>query len=100
MTQQVSEYYRFCPDQPKVLISDAVCISRRRVHYAWCAGCRFNDDEKAAKTHGVASSGQPGASAKSKKRPPAEPEHPRHVQIEIEEKHPAGTDTEPPSRDD
>lgn len=44
--QDVSEYYRYCPDQPKALISDAVCMGRRRTRYPQCPGCRFNDDER------------------------------------------------------
>jgi phosphomannomutase len=39
-------YTRYCPDQPKVLISDAVCAGRRRANYHLCRGCQFNDDEK------------------------------------------------------
>ena len=41
-------YHRFCPDQPKLLISDAICAGRRRANYHLCPGCRFNDDEKGA----------------------------------------------------
>jgi len=44
--QSVQDYYRFCPNQPKVLISDAVCFGRRRASYPYCPGCQFNDDEK------------------------------------------------------
>jgi len=44
--QDVSEYYRYCPDQPKQLISDSVCLGRRRSRYPHCAGCQFNDDER------------------------------------------------------
>jgi len=44
--QDVSEYYRYCPDQPEMLISDAVCLGRRRGRYPQCPGCRFNDEEK------------------------------------------------------
>jgi len=50
--QSVDEYYRFCPPQPEVLISDAVCLGRRRSSYPYCKGCQFNDDEK---------EGRPGA---------------------------------------
>jgi hypothetical protein len=46
MAQDIKDYYRYCPDQPRILISDATCFSRRRVNYPWCAGCPFNDDEK------------------------------------------------------
>ena len=46
MVQKASDYYRFCADQPTVLISDSVCTSRRKTHYHLCAGCRFNDDER------------------------------------------------------
>jgi len=44
--QSVEDYYRFCPNQPKVLISDAVCLGRRRASYPYCPGCQFNDDEQ------------------------------------------------------
>ncbi len=44
--QSVDEYYRYCPNQPKVLISDAVCMGRRRASYPFCRGCQFNDDER------------------------------------------------------
>ena len=43
--QDVEDYYRFCPNQPKILISDAVCLGRRRASYPFCRGCEFNDDE-------------------------------------------------------
>ena len=46
--QEVSEYYRFCPDRVDIKLSDAVCFGRRRANYPYCQGCRFNDDEKAA----------------------------------------------------
>ena len=39
------QYDRFCPDQPHMLISGAVCAGRRRANYHLCSGCRFNDDE-------------------------------------------------------
>lgn len=44
MPQRCSEYYRFCPDQPHIFISDAICIGRRRVNFPQCPGCQFNDD--------------------------------------------------------
>ncbi|UCG17231.1 MAG: phosphomannomutase/phosphoglucomutase [Phycisphaerales bacterium] len=46
--QKSAEYNRQCPNQPKVLISDAVCAGRRRSNYPYCKGCRFNDDERGA----------------------------------------------------
>ena len=44
--QSVTEYYRYCPEQVEVKISDAVCIGRRRSNFSMCRGCQFNDDEK------------------------------------------------------
>ncbi len=44
--QSTTDYYRYCPDQVEVKMSDAVCIGRRRTHYPQCKGCQFNDDEK------------------------------------------------------
>ena len=46
--QSTQEYRRFCPDQPSVLISDAVCQGRRRGRYPQCPSCRFNDPESGA----------------------------------------------------
>ncbi len=53
MMQSVEEYYRYCPNQPKVLISDAVCLGRRRASYPYCPGCQFNDDEQGGASAGV-----------------------------------------------
>lgn len=51
MVQRVSDYYRYCPNEPKILISDAVCLGRRRTHYPYCVGCPFNDDERQGAAH-------------------------------------------------
>ncbi len=48
--QSIAEYYRYCPDQVEVKISDAVCNGRRRVNYPYCRGCVFNDDEIAKRS--------------------------------------------------
>jgi len=47
MAQDAREYYRFCPGQERIKISDAVCMGRRRAAYPKCKGCQFNDDERA-----------------------------------------------------
>ncbi len=52
--QEVSEYTRFCPDNPSVIISDAVCAARRRSRFPQCPGCRFNEDETREVVTGVA----------------------------------------------
>ncbi len=39
------QYQRYCPDQPNVPISGAICAGRRRANYHLCHGCQFNDDE-------------------------------------------------------
>lgn len=58
--QPVAEYYKYCPEQVEVKISDAVCIGRRRSNFSMCPGCQFNDDEKEGSTaHGVAGSHRP-----------------------------------------
>lgn len=44
--QTIQEYYKYCPDQVEVKISDAVCFGRRRANYPRCPGCQFNDDER------------------------------------------------------
>lgn len=40
------EYYRYCPGEERIKISDAICLGRRRINYPKCKGCQFNDDEK------------------------------------------------------
>jgi len=45
--QNPHEYYRFCPGEEPIKLSDAVCLGRRRGNYPKCRGCRFNDAEKA-----------------------------------------------------
>ncbi len=47
-TPSKKDYYRYCPGEESVKISNAICRGRRRVHFPKCAGCQFNDDEKAA----------------------------------------------------
>jgi phosphomannomutase len=46
--QDPSDYYRYCPNQPKVLISDAVCQGRRHANYPFCRDCQFNDENRAS----------------------------------------------------
>ena len=46
MDQQPSQYFRFCPGEERVKLSDAICLGRRRINYHKCKGCQFNDDEK------------------------------------------------------
>lgn len=41
-----AEYYRYCPGEEHNKISDAVCLGRRRMNFAKCKGCQFNDDER------------------------------------------------------
>jgi phosphomannomutase len=47
-TQRPADYYRYCPGEESVHISDAICFGRRRVSYPKCKGCQFNDDEQRA----------------------------------------------------
>jgi len=63
------EYYRYCPGEEHIKISDAICIGRRRSNFHKCAGCQFNDDEKASgKTQGALGKAMP-ASTKSDEEP-------------------------------
>jgi len=45
--QHPHEYFRYCPGEEKITLSDAVCLGRRRSNYPKCKGCQFNDDEHA-----------------------------------------------------
>ncbi|MBN1344208.1 MAG: phosphomannomutase/phosphoglucomutase [Phycisphaerae bacterium] len=44
--QASQEYFRFCPGEERIKISDAVCKGRRRVSFHRCKSCPFNDDLK------------------------------------------------------
>lgn len=44
--QSTGDYFKFCPGEENVKISNAICRGRRRTHFPKCPGCRFNDDEK------------------------------------------------------
>ncbi len=46
MPETPEHYCRYCPGEDRVLISDAVCLGRRRANFHKCPGCQFNDDEK------------------------------------------------------
>lgn len=50
--QQVDGYFRFCPGEERIKISDAICFGRRRSNFPKCKGCQFNDDEKQAAGRG------------------------------------------------
>ncbi|MBN1489934.1 MAG: phosphomannomutase/phosphoglucomutase [Phycisphaerae bacterium] len=47
--QGIEEYYRYCPGEEQVKLSNAVCSGRRRTNFPKCKGCQFNDDEKPAR---------------------------------------------------
>jgi len=44
--QPAEQYYRYCPGEERVRLSDAVCLGRRRASFHKCPGCQFNDDER------------------------------------------------------
>jgi len=46
--RSAADYFRFCPGEEQVKISNAICRGRRRSSYPKCKGCPFNDDEHAA----------------------------------------------------
>lgn len=46
--QLVTDYYRFCPGEEHVKISNAICRGRRRASFPKCPNCPFNDDAKRA----------------------------------------------------
>lgn len=49
-----TDYFRFCPGEEQIKLSNAVCRGRRRSSYPKCHGCKFNDDEKATQAAVVA----------------------------------------------
>lgn len=45
-TQPTADYYRYCPGEERIRISNAICRGRRHAHFPKCHGCQFNDDER------------------------------------------------------
>lgn len=39
-----ADYFRFCPGEEHVKISNAICRGRRRAHFPKCQACQFNED--------------------------------------------------------
>ena len=46
--QTTTDYFKFCPGEEQIKISNAICRGRRRSSFPKCPGCQFNDDEKIA----------------------------------------------------
>ncbi len=46
MAKAGDDYFRYCPGEELIKISDAVCLGRRRAGFVKCPGCQFNDDER------------------------------------------------------
>jgi len=46
VVQRVQDYYRYCPGEEQIKISDAICLQRRHGNFPKCRGCPFHDDEK------------------------------------------------------
>lgn len=44
--QATKDYFRYCPGEEQVKISNAICRGRRKTHFPKCSGCQFNDDER------------------------------------------------------
>lgn len=44
--QSAADYFKFCPGEEGIKISNAICRGRRRTHFPKCHGCQFNDDER------------------------------------------------------
>ena len=65
--QHSQDYYRFCPGEEHIRLSDAVCLGRRRANFPKCKGCRFNNDLHGEKSPlpvtGQASEASPSDSA-------------------------------------
>lgn len=60
-TQRPKDYYRFCPGEEHVKLSDAICRGRRRSHFPKCRGCQFNDDSPASPPEGIEPISPPGS---------------------------------------
>ncbi len=65
-TQRPVDYYRFCPGEEHVKISDAICRGRRKASFPKCRGCQFNDGEAGREAaHSLGTAGPAGFSMES-----------------------------------
>ncbi len=44
--ERPAEEQRYCPGEEHIIISEAICLGRRRANFRKCPGCQFNDDER------------------------------------------------------
>jgi phosphomannomutase len=42
--QPPTDYYKYCPGEEHIKISNAICRGRRRASFPKCPGCQFNED--------------------------------------------------------
>lgn len=54
VSESTADYYKFCPGEEHVKISNAICRGRRRSSFPKCPGCQFNDDERHGQSLSVA----------------------------------------------
>lgn len=71
MAKADTDYYRYCPGEEQIRLSDSVCLGRRRANFHKCPGCQFNDDERGRPTYEATLIGQrhipePGATPREK----------------------------------
>ena len=59
--QSSLDYFKFCPGEEQVKISNAICRGRRRASFPKCPGCQFNDDEKKSASSPASGRGEPPA---------------------------------------
>ncbi len=62
MANAQHEYYRYCPGEEHIRLSDAICLGRRRANFRKCPGCKFNDDERGRPSFEATIVGQPPVS--------------------------------------
>ncbi len=74
MALQIStEYYRFCPGEEAIKLSDAICRGRRRSNFPKCKGCQFNDEERMVRSAAVVAAREEVEPAESLAEKIAEP---------------------------
>lgn len=44
-SESTADYFKFCPGEDHIKISNAICRGRRRSSFPKCPGCQFNPDE-------------------------------------------------------
>ena len=63
VNEPAADYYKFCPGEEHIKLSNAICRGRRRIHFPKCHACQFNEDAAPSATPSPKAAGTPQPSS-------------------------------------